>query len=69
MSEFQYYEFLASLTSAQLALAKFLEVDPDLLAGAGMGNPTAPNMDVSSQEMDHWLETLPIDNSSKREFL
>jgi hypothetical protein len=50
---------LANLTSAQLALAKFLEVDPDLLAGAGMGNPTAPNMDVSSQEMDHWLEDLP----------
>ena len=30
---------LGSLTSAQQALAEFLEVDPDLLAGAGMGSP------------------------------
>lgn len=50
---------LANLTSAQLALAKFLEVDPDFLAGAGMGNPAARDMDVSSQEMDNWLEALP----------
>jgi len=31
---------LGSLTAAQQALAEFLEVDPDLLAGAGMGSPT-----------------------------
>ena len=28
---------LANLTAAQRALAEFIEVDPDLLAGAGMG--------------------------------
>jgi len=30
---------MGNLTAAQKALAEFLEVDPDLLAGAGMGSP------------------------------
>ena len=30
---------LGNLTSAQQALAEFLEVDKDLLEGAGMGSP------------------------------
>ncbi|MBL0712132.1 MAG: hypothetical protein JJV98_00395 [Desulfosarcina sp.] len=32
---------LGNLTSSQQALAEFLEVDRDLLAGAGMGNPAS----------------------------
>jgi hypothetical protein len=38
---------LASLTAAQQALGEFLEVDPDLLAGAGMGSPAAQETEVS----------------------
>ncbi len=43
---------LGNLTAAQQALAEFLEVDPDLLAGAGMGSPAAQETEVSRQEMD-----------------
>jgi hypothetical protein len=50
---------LGSLTAAQQALAEFLEVDPDLLAGAGMGSPAAPKAKISQQEMDNWIDTLP----------
>jgi hypothetical protein len=32
---------MGNLTAAQKALAEFLEVDPDLLAGAGIGSPAA----------------------------
>jgi len=35
---------LANLTAAQQALAEFLEVDPDLLAGAGMGSASARDL-------------------------
>jgi hypothetical protein len=52
---------LASLTIAQQALAEFLEVDPDLLAGAGMGSPAAPETEISQQEMDNWIDALPRD--------
>lgn len=52
---------LANLTAAQQALAEFLEVDPDLLAGAGMGSPAAQEMEVSSREMDEWIDALPRD--------
>ncbi len=50
---------LGNLTAAQQALAEFLEVDPDLLAGAGMGSPTAPEPEMSPQEMDKWINALP----------
>ncbi len=52
---------LANLTAAQQALAEFLEVDPDLLAGAGMGSPAAPEAEASPQELDKWIEALPQD--------
>lgn len=50
---------LGSLTAAQRALAEFLEVDPDLLAGAGMGSAAAPEEEISRQEMDKWIDALP----------
>ena len=50
---------LASLTTAQQALAEFLEVDPDLLAGAGMGSPAAQEKEVSRREMEKWIDALP----------
>jgi hypothetical protein len=50
---------LANLTAAQQALAEFLEVDPDLLAGAGMGSPAAQEMAVSRRKMDEWIDALP----------
>jgi hypothetical protein len=50
---------LANLTAAQQALAEFLEVDPDLLAGAGMGNPAAQKTEVSRREMQKWFDALP----------
>ncbi|MBI5607092.1 MAG: hypothetical protein HY879_27490 [Deltaproteobacteria bacterium] len=52
---------LGSLTAAQQALAEFLEVNPDLLTGAGMGSPAAPKAEISRQEMDKWIDTLPRD--------
>lgn len=50
---------LGSLTSAQQALAEFLEVSPDLLAGAGMGTPDAPNEEISQKEVDEWIDCFP----------
>ncbi len=50
---------LASLTAAQQALAEFLEVDPDLLAGAGMGSPATQETEVSRREKDKWIDALP----------
>ena len=50
---------LANLTAAQQALAEFLEVDPDLLAGAGMGSPAAKETEVSRREMEKWIDALP----------
>lgn len=52
---------LGGLTPAQQALAEFLEVDPDLLAGAGMGSAAAPEEEISRQEMDKWIDALPRD--------
>ncbi len=49
---------LGNLTAAQQALAEFLEVDPDLLAGAGMGSPAAQEKEVSQREMDKWIDAL-----------
>jgi len=52
---------LASLTAAQQALAEFLDVDPDLLAGAGMGRPAAPKAKILRKEMEKWVDALPRD--------
>jgi hypothetical protein len=50
---------LGDLTTAQEALAEFLEVGQDLLAGAGMGSPAVQKAEISRQEMDKWIDTLP----------
>jgi len=50
---------LQNLTAAQQALAEFLEVDPDLLAGAGIGSPAAQNEEISEKDMDRWIDALP----------
>jgi hypothetical protein len=52
---------MGNLTAAQKALAEFLEVDPDLLAGAGIGSPAARDDDISQKEMDEWIDDLPRD--------
>ena len=52
---------LGSLTAAQQSLAEFLEVDPDLLEGAGMGSPMAEEEGISPKEMDEWIDALPRD--------
>ena len=52
---------LGSLTSAHQALAEFLEVDEDLLAGAGIGNPASQEDKISQQETDAWIDSLPQD--------
>ena len=54
-------EGLGSLTAAQQALAEFLEVDEDLLAGAGIGSPALQVGELSQKEMDDWLGELPRD--------
>lgn len=50
---------LAPFTAAQEALAEFLEVDIDLLAGAGMERPNARSM-ACEHEIDPWLDALPM---------
>lgn len=50
---------LGSLTAAQLALAEFLEVDLDLLAGAGMGSPVDHTKKLSEKDIDRWIDALP----------
>lgn len=52
---------LGQLSPAQQALAEFLEVDEDLLAGAGMGSPALQDEGVSQQAMDAWIDGLPGD--------
>jgi len=52
-------EGLGSLTAAQQALAEFLEVDEDLLAGAGMGSPAPQDEAPSQKETTDWLAKLP----------
>jgi hypothetical protein len=54
-------EGLGSLTSAQQALAEFLEVDQDLLAGAGMGSPERKYEGVPQKGMEEWIDGLPRD--------
>jgi len=50
---------LGILTGAQQALAEFLEVDPDLLAGAAMGSPAVQSEKISEKDMDKWIDALP----------
>jgi hypothetical protein len=52
---------MGGLTAAQQALAEFLEVDQDLLAGAGIGCPELQDGGggPSQQEMDEWIDSLP----------
>ncbi len=52
---------LGNLSAAQQALAEFLEVDPDLLTGAGMGSPAVQETEVSRREMEKWIDALPRD--------
>lgn len=51
-------EGLGNLTPAQKALADFLEVDTDLLKGAGMGNSARKTGEPSQKEIDGWVEGL-----------
>ena len=52
---------LGNLSASQQALAEFLEVDPDLLTGAGMGSPAVQETEVSRREMEKWIDALPRD--------
>jgi hypothetical protein len=52
---------LGSLTAAQQALAEFLEVDVDLMAGAGIDRPALQAEESSQKEMVAWLDELPRD--------
>jgi hypothetical protein len=50
---------LNELTPSQQALAEFLEVDPDLLAGSGMGREKRQHETVSQAQMEKWIDDLP----------
>ena len=52
---------LGCMTAAQQALTEFLEVDTDLIAGAGVGREASQRGDISEKEMDKWIYTLPRD--------
>ncbi|MGB3225628.1 MAG: hypothetical protein WBB23_22760 [Desulforhopalus sp.] len=49
---------LGNLTAAQQALAEFLAVDPDLLAGAGIGSRTDTRKEKDGVAHNAWLDTL-----------
>ncbi len=49
---------LGNLTAAQQALSEFLEVGPELLAGAGIGSPAVQDEVFSQKEMDEWIDRL-----------
>lgn len=51
---------MKQLTAAQSALVEFLEVDPDLLAGAALASADA-GQPPASEEAEAWLDTLPPD--------
>ena len=51
-------EGLGYLTPAQQALAEFLEVDTDLLAGSGMGSPAFEDPELKQEMVDEWLNNL-----------
>jgi hypothetical protein len=50
---------LSQLTSAQRALAEFLEIDVDLLVGAVIASPPRVDAEPSQQELDGWIAALP----------
>lgn len=50
---------LHKLTAAQQALAEFLEVDIDLLAGVGSGSQTYQTDAEDDAALDAWLDKLP----------
>ncbi|WP_148278028.1 hypothetical protein [Desulfobacula toluolica] len=50
---------LGILTSSQQALADFLEVDPDLLKGAGINSPADQTDEISESEVEDWIDGLP----------
>ncbi len=52
---------LGNLTSGQQALVEFLEVDEDLLAGAGTRSPVLRNEGLAREEVEGWIEALPRD--------
>lgn len=52
---------LGSLTGAQQALAVFLDIDKDLLEGAGIGSPALHEKGSSKKEMNEWIDRLPED--------
>lgn len=54
-----FVEGLGNLTPAQKALAEFLEVDPDLLSGAGQDSPDIQNKESPQKLMDEWIAALP----------
>jgi len=52
-------EGLGNLTTAQQALAEFLEVDDDLLVGVGIGSPVQHSEAPWQRQLDDWLGGLP----------
>ncbi|WP_028102825.1 hypothetical protein [Pseudoduganella violaceinigra] len=50
---------LDDLTPAQLALAEFLLLDPDLLAVAQAASPVPATTSRTDAEMDEWISSLP----------
>ncbi len=50
---------LGDLTPAQKALAEFLEVNEDLLAGAGLGAPADVAAEGEQEQIETWLALLP----------
>lgn len=50
---------LGELTAGQQTLAEFLEVDGDLLAGAGIGSPKLQPEEEDEAALDGWLDELP----------
>jgi hypothetical protein len=57
---------LGSLTSAQQALADFLDVDEDILKTASLASP-APPVEETQRQMAEWAATVP--ESEAREYL
>lgn len=49
---------LGDLSPSQQALAEFLEVDPDLLTGAGIGSKKLQTIAISPKKMDEWIDDL-----------
>jgi len=54
-------EGLGNLTAAQQALAEFIEVDEDLLAGAGIGSSAPQDEAAMQKEAEDWLGGFPRD--------